>query len=131
MKEHVTILGAFYIAYYVQGVLAAIVVLLAVGGGGLLSGDPTAIAVTSTVASVMATFLLALSAPGIIGGIGLLKRKPWARILALILACLNLFVLPFGTILGIYAIWVLAKEETAGLFNAKAISQIPKDEAKS
>ncbi|NIM65396.1 MAG: hypothetical protein GTO51_05325 [Candidatus Latescibacteria bacterium] len=119
MKEHVTILGAFYIAFNVQGILAAMIVLLAVGGGGIISGDPTAIAITSTVAASIATLLLVLSAPGIIGGIGLIKQKPWARILVLILGCLNLLIIPFGTILGIYTLWVLSRDETVELFSSQ------------
>jgi hypothetical protein len=40
-------------------------------------------------------------------GIGLLKRAAWARGLALFLAFVSLFELPFGTVLGIYTFWVL------------------------
>ena len=44
---------------------------------------------------------------GIIAGVGLLQRAPWARILALIMGFLSLISFPFGTALGIYTIWVL------------------------
>lgn len=40
-------------------------------------------------------------------GLGLLDRRPWARILALVLAFLALLRFPFGTALGIYTLWVL------------------------
>jgi hypothetical protein len=40
-------------------------------------------------------------------GWGLLDRRPWARICALILAFLALLRFPFGTALGIYTLWVL------------------------
>jgi hypothetical protein len=40
-------------------------------------------------------------------GIGLLRREPWARTLAIVTAFLAL-IHPFtGTILGIYTLWVL------------------------
>jgi zinc-ribbon domain/Predicted membrane protein (DUF2127) len=42
-----------------------------------------------------------------IAGWGLLERRPWARILALVLAFLALLRFPFGTALGIYTLWVL------------------------
>ena len=45
---------------------------------------------------------------GAIAGWGLLDRRPWARILAIILGVLALFDVPFGTALGIYTLWVLA-----------------------
>ena len=55
--------------------------------------------------------LIVLSIPGIIAGIGLLKRKEWARILTLILSALDLFNFPLGTALGIYSIWALVQPE--------------------
>lgn len=41
---------------------------------------------------------------------GLLERRPWARILALVLGFLALLRFPFGTALGIYTLWVLLPE---------------------
>jgi len=43
-----------------------------------------------------------------IAGYGLLMRKSWARVFAIVLAVLALFKIPFGTALGIYTLWVLA-----------------------
>lgn len=51
--------------------------------------------------------LLGSAVFGIIAGWGLLERQPWARVLAIVLACLNLLSMPFGTALGIYTLWVL------------------------
>jgi tRNA A-37 threonylcarbamoyl transferase component Bud32 len=50
------------------------------------------------------------------GGIGLLKRRRWARILVLIGAVPELFLFPVGTAIGIYTIWVLMQKETIRLF---------------
>ena len=61
-------------------------------------------------------FYVLLAAPGIIGGICLLKRQNWARMLIIILSFLNLIVVPFGTALGIYALWLLLKEDTTKYF---------------
>jgi hypothetical protein len=38
---------------------------------------------------------------------GLFDRRPWARILALVLGFLAILSFPFGTALGIYTLWVL------------------------
>jgi len=122
MDEHVTILGALYIAFNALMLFAAIIVFVVIVGGGLLSGDADAIAITSGVGSAIAFLLVILSAPGIIGGIGLLKRRYWARILILVLGFLNLVSIPLGTLLGIYTIWVLMKEETAQLFVSESRS---------
>jgi hypothetical protein len=43
--------------------------------------------------------------------------RPWARLLALGLAVVNMVLLPFGTALGAYACWVLLKEEGRGAFH--------------
>jgi len=122
MDEHVTILGALYIAFNALMLFAAIIVFVVIVGGGLLSGDADAIAITSGVGSAIAFLLVILSAPGIIGGIGLLKRRYWARILILVLGFLNLVSIPLGALLGIYTIWVLMKEETAQLFVSESRS---------
>jgi hypothetical protein len=122
MQKHVTALGVLYIALESLGLLAAIIVFWAVVGGGLISGDEEAIAITAIVGTTIAGFLIITSLPGIIGGIGLLKHRPWARILVLILGFLNLLFVPFGTILGIYTIWVLLKDDTAKLFQSASAS---------
>lgn len=44
---------------------------------------------------------------GLVAGWGLLDRQPWARMLAIVLGCIALIHLPFGTALGIYTLWVL------------------------
>lgn len=116
MEEHVKILGILYIAFSVLGLLAAVIVFFAVTGGGLISGDDTAILVTSIVGTAVAGLLVLLSAPGIIGGMGLMKKQPWARILVLVLGVINLINIPFGTALGIYTIWTLTNKETEKLF---------------
>lgn len=123
MKEHVTILGVLYIAFSAQGLAVAGVVLVAVTGSGFLSGDPDAIAITSTVGVAVASFLFLLHTPGLIGGVGLLKHYPWARYVVLVLGCLNLVVIPFGTILGVYTIWVLINPEAAVLFESPPVAE--------
>ena len=45
---------------------------------------------------------------GVIAGAGLLSHSPWARVLAIVLGCISLIHLPFGTAIGIYTLWVLA-----------------------
>jgi hypothetical protein len=47
------------------------------------------------------------AAAEIIAAWGLFERRPWARILALVIGFLALLRFPFGTALGIYTLWVL------------------------
>lgn len=117
MDDHITILAALYIAFSALGIIAAIIVFTVIAGGGMLSGDPEAIAITATVASAVSFLIFILSVPGLIGGIGLLKRRQWARILVIILGFLNLINIPIGTVLGIYTLWVLMKDGAAAAFS--------------
>ena len=61
-------------------------------------------------------FLAVFLIPEIIGGIGLLRRKEWGRILVLIVSFFNLISFPLGTALGVYSFIILLKEETVRLF---------------
>ncbi len=116
MEKHVTVVGALRIGFGALGLLIGLFILVAVVGGGLISGDPEAIRITSIVGPMVALFIFLLSVPGIIGGIGLLRWRSWARILVMILAILDLFNIPIGTAVGIYTLWVLMQDETARLF---------------
>ncbi len=116
MKGHLTIVAALSIGFGALGVFIALIVFVAVVGGGVLSGDPEAMSITAIVGTSIAGFLILISVPDIIAGIGLLKRRSWARILALILACLDLILIPIGTIIGAYCIWVLVHDDTVKLF---------------
>lgn len=44
---------------------------------------------------------------------GLYERQPWARTLGIVIGCLALIRIPFGTALGIYTLWVLVPEASA------------------
>jgi hypothetical protein len=67
-------------------------------------------------------FVLLKALASFAAGYGLLQREPWARVLALVLAFISLFNVPFGTALGIYTLWVLlpahAEEEYQALRRA-------------
>ncbi len=116
MEKHVTLVAAINIGFGFLGIFIAVIVFTAVVGGGLLSGDPEAITITSIVGTSVAGFFLITSLPEIIGGFGLLKRRPWARIVILIVACLDLIWIPIGTAIGVYELWVLLNDEVTKLF---------------
>lgn len=113
MRQHVTLLGAFLIAHSALSLLLAMILFISIAGGGMLSGDATAMAITGTLAAVLGGFFVLLALPGLIAGIGLLRGKKWARVLGLIVCILSLVNIPLGTALGIYGIWVLTRDETA------------------
>jgi hypothetical protein len=61
---------------------------------------------------VMMVVAVLASALALLVGYALLTRRPWGRVLAIIVAVLSLFKIPFGTALGIYTLWVLAPESS-------------------
>ncbi|MHC4495697.1 MAG: serine/threonine-protein kinase, partial [Planctomycetota bacterium] len=117
MEKHIAIVSALRIGFGIMGVLIAVIVFVALVGGGRLSEDPEVMRITSIIGPAVANFLIVVSVPGIICGVGLYKRKGWARILALILAIPDLVTnIPIGPAICIYTIWVLLNKETAQLF---------------
>ena len=116
MEKHVTLAAALKIGFSALQILIAMVVFVAVVGGGLISREDEAVFVTSITGSVIAFFLVLFAVPGIVGGIGLLKRWPWARIMVLILTVFDLMNVPIRTAVGVYTIWVLMEDKTIALF---------------
>ena len=123
MTTHVKVLGWFFIIF------GAFYVLLAFGSSmilgfiaaliGMEGGDDAAVGagVLGLAGAAAFIFLLCIGIPGIITGIGLLKVKPWARIVAIVLSVLRLIDIPFGTALGVYGLWVLFNKDTERLFS--------------
>jgi MFS family permease len=68
----------------------------------------------------LSIILAGLAIPFLATGWGMFKLKPWSRIAGIILAVLCLPQIPFGTIVGIYALVILFKKETEALFVAPA-----------
>jgi len=124
MKKHIEMLGILHIVYHSMGLVGALVVLVVVGGGGIMSQNEVAIAITLAVALFASSIILIFSIPGVIGGVALLKMRPWGRILTLVMGFLALPGIPFGTALGIYTIWALMNDETIKLFEAERKSNI-------
>lgn len=117
MDTHIKVIAGLYIIFGVIGILVALALGLIIAGGGLISGDDVAILATSIVATVIGIGVFLASVPGIIAGIGLLKHREWARILAIILGILNLPGFPFGTALGLYALFVMLDAQAIELFS--------------
>jgi len=69
------------------------------------------------VGGAIALFLLIVSIPSVIAGIGLYCFKSWARLLAIIVSALHLLNIPFGTALGIYGFWVLLSSDSQAFFS--------------
>ncbi len=116
IEQHVKILGWLHIILSGLMIPIAIFVFLILAGTGVFSGDADAAVILPIIGVAVSGFLIVLAIPGILGGWGLLKRKSWARLVALIIGCLNLLSFPFGTALGVYTLWVLLQDGASDYF---------------
>ncbi len=117
MEKHVSNIGVLFVFFGGQGVFMSLIFLIMIGTGATLSGDPDVAKTMSFIGLVTIVPFLIIEALKIVGGIALLQQRPGARIPVLILSFVTLFIIPpIGTAYGIYAIWVLMKDDTARLF---------------
>ena len=123
MDKHVNITGIVWIVYGAMGLIAGIIVAMALLGTGMIVGIAGGIEDTEVpigILTIVGIFvgggLVIFSIPDIIAGIGILKYKEWARILTIVLSIINLINIPFGTIIGGYSLWVLFNKDTIPLF---------------
>ncbi|MBI3400666.1 MAG: hypothetical protein HY048_04535 [Acidobacteria bacterium] len=123
MSSHVDLAGILFIVW---GLLTAIVGLstLALGVGAvalLTSGShdgsrQIAAGLTAAVFTTLALIAILWGAAHVAVGVPLRRRRPKARLVALMLGSVDLLLLPYGTALGVYALWVLLNEGGKALF---------------
>jgi len=117
MDKHVDVISILWIVSGSLGILLAIFIFWLLWGITFIPNiGYEASYILRLVATWVSIFLAVFSAPEIIGGIGLLKRKEWGRILVLVVSFFNLVNFPLGTALGVYSFIILLKEETVRLF---------------
>ena len=95
------------------GVGAVALITSAAGRGG---GSQVAAGLTAAVFTVLAVIAILWGIAHMVIGIPLRRHRPRARILALVLGSVDLVLLPYGTALGCYALYVLLSEEGRQLF---------------
>ena len=124
MASHIKILGILHIVFGALGILGALFLLLLFGGLAGIAGAAAdletdraaAMGVLGVIGVICFFVLLVLSLPGLIAGIGLLKFRPWARILGIVVSAIDLIHIPLGTAIGIYGLWALLSNEGEMLF---------------
>ena len=116
MEKHLTAVAALHVGLSILGGMIGIFIFAILTGIGAITQEKEVFLILSTIGTGVGVLLVVLSVPGIIGGIGLFKRKEWSRILVLIISAIDLLNIPFGTALGIYSIWVLVQQDTIRLF---------------
>jgi len=118
LRTHVSVLGWLHIVGNALMFLLGCFIFALLGGIGLATGDAEAARILGIVGIAVGAFLVILGVPGILAGIGLLRRTVWGRILALVVGFLGLLNFPIGTAIGIYTGWVLLQESAADYFGS-------------
>ena len=118
LDNHKRILG---ILYLISGILSFLGMLMlnaflsVIFSFALQEANPDeqrAIEFALSIAQYVPVFvILFFSVPTLIAAFGLLTRKSWATLFALIVGCLKLFSFPIGTAIGVYSIWIWSEDQ--------------------
>jgi hypothetical protein len=120
IKKHVTMVGAIQIGFSIIGLIGTAAVFFALRFAfGQVGDDDAGRTVLGFLSISLPLFMATLSTLGLVAGTGLIIYKPWARYLILVVSVLGFLNIPFGTLKGIYAIWVLQKDDAIKLFQEK------------
>lgn len=124
---HVDLAGTLFVVW---GLLMTSVgvSMLALGVGGLAvmraptgaAGPHFAAGFLAAVFAALALIALAWGLAHVAVGLRLRRLNARARLGALLLGSMDLVLLPYGTALGVYALWVLLQEDAKGLFEPAA-----------
>lgn len=121
MKIHVEFAAVLFIVWGALTILIGLSTLaLGVGALALMlapnPGGHVAAGVTAAAFTTLAIIAVVWGAAHVIIGLALRSRRAWGRVLALMLGSIDLLLLPYGTALGAYALWVLLSEPGKAMF---------------
>lgn len=132
MAQHVKVLGILHIVFGGLCVLGGLIAFAIMGGiagivnaSGPSQDNAAAVPILAIIGAFVCILCLVIGVPGLVGGIGLLQFRSWARITVIVLSALDLIHIPFGTALGIYGFWVLLNPQTEAMFNRPSMPAMP------
>lgn len=116
VETHFTVIAVINLIFSIPIALIGVLLLFGsmVGAGfaETFSDVPGLGALIVGAGAIIGLIFIALSLPGILSGVGLLKRVAWGRTWTIVAGALSLINVPIGTIFGIYAIYVMTQPET-------------------
>jgi hypothetical protein len=123
VKSQVDFLGILLIVWGLLTVVVGVSTLaLGVGAFALIAsagrngGGQVAAGLTAVAFTTLAFIAILWGAAHVIVGVPLRRYTAWSRLVALMLGAVDLLLLPYGTALGIYALYVLLTEDGKKLF---------------
>jgi hypothetical protein len=132
MSSHVDFLSILFVIW---GLLTALIgvstLALGIGAVAIITsardasgGTQVAAGLTAAVFSTLALIAVLWGACHVAVGVWLRRRYHWARLLALVLGSVDLLLLPYGTALGCYALWVLLNERGKKIFETTGVQSM-------
>ncbi len=118
LQQHITILGWLYIVGHAVFLAIGAFVFLLLVGLAPVTGEPEPTWILGVVGTAIGLLFAALGVPGLLAGYGLLTKKPWARVLAIVVGILSLVNFPVGSAIGLYTLWVLTQAGATDYFAA-------------
>jgi hypothetical protein len=94
--------------------VGAVALMTSSGRGGV------AASLTAATFTALAFIAILWGLAHVAAGIPLRRRRHWSRIAALMLGSVDLLLLPYGTALGCYALWVLLNEQSKSMFEPRS-----------
>jgi hypothetical protein len=135
MEKHITLVGVLNIAYRAFILLWAFIFFALAAGFSrvfqyLMRTEAVhmhdvpfeILDIVPFILTLVGTLMFVVSVIGIIGGVAVLKRKEWGRIVLLVVSFFNLAHVPLGTALGVYTIWALLNDDTIRAFRPPDIA---------
>ena len=126
MKKHVTVVGAIHIGFGILGLIAAIALFVILRfARGFVENEEVPTMVLGFLSISLPLLIGFMSTLGLVGGLGLISYRPWARYLVIVVAALGCLNIPIGTLKGVYSLWVLLQDETVKLFEVNKVPASP------
>jgi hypothetical protein len=133
MTRHVDLLAVFYLSWGALALVAGMgILVLALGALAVITsaeraalGPDLAAGLTVSIFFLFAAGALLWGGMHLLTGLALRRHRSWARLVGMGLAVLNLFFLPLGTALAVYAFWVLLSEQTRRQFEPGSAGPAP------
>lgn len=126
MGPHVDFVGVLFIVWGLLTTLVGVSTLaLGVGAVALITsasrgggGGQFAAGLTAAAFTALAIIAILWGSAHVVVGVPLRRHRPWSRLIALMLGSVDLLLLPYGTALGVYTLYVLLNEKGKALFES-------------
>ena len=122
-ESHVDLVGVLFMVWGGLTILiGASTLALGMAAAALISSAAQAgrgqfaASLTAATFTVLALLAVLWGAAHLFVGVLVRRRRHWSRLGAILLGSVDLLLLPYGTALGVYALWILLREDTKRLF---------------